>query len=310
MTTLRAASLLFALSYCTLSHAQSQTSISPLAQAIVTPASDRLPGELQLVREAVIAAGGSLESDLITAFNVGPSSNTVAAIATSEVAEFTNIQTWLSANGASAGIDSATITSILSQTPQQLAQSEANLYAFRYKSNAVTYLAPIAGPKGHALLTSIAANSKSPFQSIAQAAIANSFGSLGALYEAVRAPTDKFALQAVAVLGPGANVNPVTSDAIIRLGTFVALVPGGSFTAQSSNVYTFSGIANILGGGTVNLTMAIAVISPLPRLAKQFGPTLVIGVEGNGVDLSSLTAPVQAGLMFGSTGGTTTALKL
>jgi hypothetical protein len=258
----------------------------------------------------LLLAGNTIETDLITAFNSGPPAAVLSSITNGLAGDMANVQAWLSLNAASAGFDSDTTASILSQSPQQLAQTQANLFAYRYQSNALTYLAPIAGTAGKALLASLANNSQSPFQSIASLAIASNLSNLRAAYEAIGAPHDKFNLQGVAELSPGHTVNPVSSDTIVHLGSFVALIPGGSFTILISNVYTFSGTVNVFGGGTANLTMAIVVINPPPKLAKQIGPTLLIGVVGSGVDLSASPAPVQAGLMFGATGGTVTATKL
>jgi hypothetical protein len=296
--------------FCVGGYVHAQSSISPLAQAVCSPVSDIAPYDLQLLKQALLQAGSAIESDLINAFNSGPPASAIAAITSGATIDFANIQAWLGTNAAAEGMDSGTTASILSQTPQELAQSEANLFAFQYQSNALTYLAPIAGTAGNALLARLASNPNSPFQSIAKAAIANKFGSLWAAYEAIGAPKDNFSLQAAAVLSPGNSINPVSSDTIVRIGTFVALIPSGSFAAKGNNVYAFSGTVSILGGGTANLTMSIAVIDPLPALAKQFGPTLLIGVEGSGVNLSGLPTPVQAGLMLGSTGGTTTAFRL
>jgi hypothetical protein len=296
--------LLAVLSCCGVD-ARAQSAIPPLVQTLVTPVSDWATQDEQTLRQALLLAGSSIESDLIAAFNAGPPASTLAAITSGDVAKFTNIQTWLSTNAS--GSNNGTLASILSQTPQQLAQGQANLYAFRYQSNALTYLASIAGPTGKALLASVASNSKSPFQPVAQLAMANSFADLWAAFEA-GAPRGRFGIQAAAVLSPGRTLNPVNSDTIVRLGPFVALIPSGSFIAQRAGLYTFSGPVTSTGGTPVNLKVSILAVNPPPWLAKRFGDALLVDVDGSGADLGP-TAPVEAGLMIGSVGGTAQAVR-
>lgn len=291
---------------CCAGNVVAQSSISPLAQTLATPVSDWSAQDLQTLRQALLQAGGTIESDLIAAFNDGPSASTLASIS-GNVSTFTSMQAWLSANSASAGDAGSTLASILAQTPQQLAQAQATLYAVRYRSNALISLAAIAGPTGKALLRTVANNPRSPFQSVAQGAMADSFSDLWVAYEA--RSSSQFNAQAVAVLSPGRAVDPSASDVILHVGSLVALIPSGSFVAQGNDLYKFVGSVTLRAGGSVSLNVLIAVIKPLPRAAKNIGPTLLVLAEGAGVDLSSVPAPVQAGLLLGSTGGSTTALQ-
>jgi len=289
-------------------HVRAQTAISPLAQSLVTPSTDMTAEESQLLFENLLLAGSTAEADLITAFNSGPPVGDLSSIASGTATDYAAIQAWLTTSGTSKGFDADTISSIVSQTPKQLAQAEANSYTFRYQSNALTFLAPIAGPTGKALLASIAADPRSPFQPIAKAAIVSNFRNLWAAYEA---PTsNNFGLQAVAPLSPGVAVNPVSTDTIVRVGSFVTVIPAGSFVPKGRDSYVFSGSVNLPGGGAANFTVEIVVVNPVPAYAKQIGQVLLIGVKGSGVNMSSFPSSVEVGFMLGGVGGTGTALRL
>src|SRR5579871_1838258 len=98
-----------------------QSTISPLATTLASPVTDATSQELQIIRQALLLAGSSIEADMVAAFTSGPPTSTLTSIVSSNLAEFASIQSWLSTNGAAAGIDSQTINSILAQTPQELA---------------------------------------------------------------------------------------------------------------------------------------------------------------------------------------------
>ncbi len=269
---------------------------TPPVSIFVTPRSDVTAQEGQYLVQQLLLAGGTIEAALISAVSSGPPAADIAAIQTRAVADFTAMQAWLSANGLRSGFDAPTLSAIAAQTPEQLALNKAQLYAAQYQSTALTALARIAGPTGQAFLQNIAGNANSPLQTAAQNALNGSLSSFKASLAITGSGALGFVLQGTFATASSSAINLATQPVVIRVGTFVAPIPAGSFVVDTNGKYTYTGQLTGIDG-----TIATGEIDIKPQSKGSF----VLHANEAGVNLSALATPIEIGLMVGGVGGTT-----
>jgi hypothetical protein len=98
-------------------------------------------------------------------------------------------------------------------------------------------------------------------------------------------------------LGANSNgINPVTENVTLQIGTFSVTIPSGSFRQNHSGRFTFQGVINGL-----NLQVQI---TPLGNNIFTFKAEKFKS-EGIGVDLTSLSNPVDVVLTIGNDSGST-----
>jgi len=102
--------------------------------------------------------------------------------------------------------------------------------------------------------------------------------------------TGSFQLNSQITLGSNSNgINPAAEPVIIRAGTFVGLIPAGSFTQRKNGTFTFEGIIN-----SVSLQARI-----LPLGNNTYGFT----VEGTSLTLGVGPSPVTLSVIIGDDSG-------
>ena len=108
-------------------------------------------------------------------------------------------------------------------------------------------------------------------------------------------PPAGFDLNELFTLGAASNgIDPLTEPAELRIGTYSVIIPAGSFKAIPNGRYAFNGVIN-------NVSLAVQ-IEPVSYNTFSFK------VGATGVNLSSLTNPVEVLLIIGNDQGAASAI--
>jgi hypothetical protein len=270
--------------------------VSPELETALTAVETDSDGSNAALTARLLQAGVAGEPLLISAVTAGPPSSEIISLQADAQNQFANIQNWLATNSPGVTVDAGTLAAAQALTQSQYVMGVVQSYVNDYRENALEHLAYVAGSAGKALLSQIAADPTSPLQAASQNALQLGFASFKAELSNLDGANSRFELEGKFKLHRAASIDPVNQDVFLRLGTFVTMIPSGSFVYVANGHYRYVGQLTGFGGETV---------TGIIDFKLNEGGSYTLKAEGSGLDTSDFARPVGVGVIVGNIGGST-----